>query len=178
MTVCTPLRVERVALRALRPVHTGMGAARSARARLSGPVLVAGVGGATTSAVRPGDVVVATEVRGAGAPRPCESVEFLVDALRELGLTVHSGPIVSSRRLVTGSARGRLGDALAVDMESAWLATDGPFAVLRVIVDTPDHPLVRPGTLARGITALRTLRRTAPAIRRWVARTHPAQEVS
>jgi 4-hydroxy-3-methylbut-2-en-1-yl diphosphate reductase len=61
---------------------------------------------------------------------------------------------------------------LAVDTESAWLApTDPtvPFAVVRAVVDTPDHPLVRPGTLTRGIAALRSLRRAAPAIAAWCA---------
>ena len=62
--------------------------------------------------------------------------------------------------------------ALAVDTESAWLAPeDGatPFAVVRAVVDTPDHPLLRPGTVTRGIAALAALRRAAPVIAAWCA---------
>jgi 4-hydroxy-3-methylbut-2-enyl diphosphate reductase len=57
-------------------------------------------------------------------------------------------------------------------MESAWLAPSGrPFAVLRAVVDTADHPLWRPGTLARGMRGLRALSRALPAIDEWAAAT-------
>ena len=73
--LCAPLRVEQAALRGtgLRVVHTGMGPRRAAAtaATLGGdPVLVAGVGGALAPGIRPGDVVVASEVRLAAAPTP------------------------------------------------------------------------------------------------------------
>jgi 4-hydroxy-3-methylbut-2-enyl diphosphate reductase len=61
-------------------------------------------------------------------------------------------------------------------MESGWLAAGaggGPFAVVRAVVDTPSLPLVRPGTLVRGFTALRSLRRAAPALRDWFAAARP-----
>src|SRR5690606_17931815 len=51
-------------------------------------------------------------------------------------------------------------------------AGGGPFAVVRAIVDTPDHPLWRPGTVIRGFRALRALRRAAPAIAPWAAAAH------
>jgi hypothetical protein len=57
-------------------------------------------------------------------------------------------------------------------MESAVLAAVAgarPIAAVRVIVDTPAHPLSRPGTLWRGTTAWRTLRRLGPAVERWAA---------
>src|SRR5690606_7829898 len=38
---------------------------------------------------------------------------------------------------------------------------------------TPSAPLVHPGTPLRGLTALRVLRRAAPALRDWVAATGP-----
>jgi 4-hydroxy-3-methylbut-2-enyl diphosphate reductase len=133
---------------------------------------VAGVAGSLSVDVRPGDVVVASEIRGAGRSVPVPSATNLAGALRRLGLRVHVGPIVSSPRPVDGAARRDLAGtgALAVDMESAFLAPPtGPFAVVRTIVDSPDHPLWRPGTVFRGITALRALRRAAPAIAQWAA---------
>jgi 4-hydroxy-3-methylbut-2-enyl diphosphate reductase len=170
--VCTPLLVEKVAvgrLPGVRVVRTGMGP-RPALA--AGPALVAGVAGSLSAHVRPGDLVVASEVRAAGRSVPVRSAATLAGALRRLGLPVHVGPIVSSPKPVDGAARRELAGtgALAVDMESAYLAPPtGPFAVVRAIVDTPDHPLWRPGTVLRGIRALRTLRRAAPAIAEWVA---------
>jgi 4-hydroxy-3-methylbut-2-enyl diphosphate reductase LytB-like protein/phosphorylase superfamily protein len=173
--VCTPLLVEQLALGHLpgTPVRrTGMG---PRPALPDGPGLVAGVAGSLSVDVRPGDVVVASEVRGPGIPVPVPSAPMLAGALRRLGLRVHVGPIVSMTRPVDGAARRELAatGALAVDMESAFLApATGPFAVVRTIVDTPDHPLWRLGTVVRGITALRTLRRAAPAIAQWTAATN------
>ncbi|HEY2195708.1 MAG TPA: 4-hydroxy-3-methylbut-2-enyl diphosphate reductase [Actinomycetospora sp.] len=65
---------------------------------------------------------------------------------------------------------------LVVDTESAWLVPDdAPAAVVRAVVDTPDHPLVRPGTITRGIAALTALRRAAPAIAAWCAALGPRE---
>ncbi|MEV4619906.1 4-hydroxy-3-methylbut-2-enyl diphosphate reductase [Asanoa sp. NPDC049573] len=183
--ICVALGVER---RALRRAHTavlrvGMGPRRAAKAfRASGalggrPVLVAGVGGGLAPGVRPGDVVVATEVRGPdGSVRSCPSAPLLAAELRRLGLVVHLGPIASERRVAGRAARERLAatGALAVDTESIWLApTESPFAVVRVVVDTPSEPLLRPGTAARGIRALRRLRLAVPAIDAWADATGP-----
>jgi 4-hydroxy-3-methylbut-2-en-1-yl diphosphate reductase len=174
--VCTPLLVEQVALGRLpggaRVVRTGMG---PRPALPEGPAIVAGVAGSLSVDVRPADVVVASEVRGAGAPVAVPSAPLLAGALRRLGLRVHVGPIVSRPKPVDGAARDELAatGALAVDMESAYLApARGAFAVVRTIVDTPDHPLWRPGTVVRGIRALRALRRAAPAVAQWAAAAH------
>jgi 4-hydroxy-3-methylbut-2-enyl diphosphate reductase len=173
--VCTPLRIEQLALGQLpgtRVLRTGMG---PRTALPGGPALVAGVAGSLSMDVRPGDVVVASEVRGRGSPVAVWSAPMLAGALRRLGLRVHIGPIVSVTKPVDGSARRELAGtgALAVDMESAFLApATGPFAVVRTIVDTPDHPLWRPGTVWRGIRALRALRRATPAIAQWTAAAH------
>ena len=62
--------------------------------------------------------------------------------------------------------------ALAVDTESAYLAGCAPAGrtvALRAIVDTPDAPLLRAGTVWRGVAALRALRAAAPAIDQWAA---------
>jgi 4-hydroxy-3-methylbut-2-enyl diphosphate reductase len=174
--IAAPLWVEWAALRAGGvPVrHTGMGRDRSTRAAtaLAGrAVLVAGVAGGLAPQVRPGDVVVADEVRGhPDGPTRVASAPLLAAALRDVGLTVHIGPIVSEPRVTYGAARARLAEtgALAVDTETAWLFPAGaPFAAVRFIVDTADSPLWSFGIAARGIAALRALRRAAPALRDW-----------
>jgi 4-hydroxy-3-methylbut-2-enyl diphosphate reductase len=43
--------------------------------------------------------------------------------------------------------------------------------VVRAVVDTPEAPLYRPDTVVHGLTALRSLRRAAPALREWLAAT-------
>ncbi|HEY2947490.1 MAG TPA: 4-hydroxy-3-methylbut-2-enyl diphosphate reductase [Micromonosporaceae bacterium] len=180
--VCAALHVERVALRRARTpvVRTGLGPRRAARAAalLAGrPILVAGVGGGLGADVRPGDLVVATEVRGPdGARWPCPSAPLLAAELRRHGLTVHLGPIASRPRVVDGPTRRELAatGALAVDNESSWLAERaGPLAVVRAIVDTERAPLRHPGTALRGIRALRVLAQAAPAIDAWAAAAHP-----
>jgi 4-hydroxy-3-methylbut-2-en-1-yl diphosphate reductase len=170
--ICVPMRVEQFALRgaSARVIRTGMGPARS---RPLEGVLVAGVGGGLAAHVRAGDVVVATEVRGPdGLSAPCASADQLASDLRELGLTVHLGPIASATKVVSGAARATLAatGASAVDTESIWLAPapPAPYAVVRVITDTAEQPLLGWGILARGTTALRTLRRTRPALDAWV----------
>lgn len=177
--IATPLRIERAALRGARtPVRrTGMGPRRSQRsvAELRGAaVLVAGIGGGLAPQVRVGDLVVATEVVGGdGHAVACPSAPWLAERLRGLGLagTVHCGPIISGRRVITGAARMRLAatGALAVDMESAWLAPAGAaaFAVVRSISDTGARPLLHPGTISGVVIAVRGLRRTVPMLDAW-----------
>ncbi|HKS49903.1 MAG TPA: 4-hydroxy-3-methylbut-2-enyl diphosphate reductase [Amycolatopsis sp.] len=175
--VCAPLRLEAAALRVpgARVLHTGMGPRRSAEAaaRLGDtPAVLAGVAGAVTDRVRPGDLVVATEIDGPDGPVSPPSAPLLAAALRRHGLTVHTGPIACSETLVEGAERVRLAErgALAVDMESAGFATvPGPLAVVRSVVDTPGHPLWRPGTVWRGIAGLRSLRAAAPVLADWCA---------
>jgi 4-hydroxy-3-methylbut-2-enyl diphosphate reductase len=180
--VLAPLAVERRALSGrrspLRVVRTGMGAARSAAVDLRGvdAVLVAGVCGGLDPVVRPGDLMVASEARGRDGTVASPSAPLLTTALRRLGLTVHMGPIWSSERVVDGAARRRLAGtgALAVDLESAPLglaAAGRPFAAVRAVVDTAEHPLWRIGTVWRGIAALRALRRAVPALDQWARAT-------
>ena len=77
------------------------------------------------------------------------------------------GRIAGLRRSVALARTG----ALAVDMESAWLAPAAagrPFAVVRVVLDTPAHEICRSlATLAGGLAAWRALRRAAPALALW-----------
>jgi 4-hydroxy-3-methylbut-2-enyl diphosphate reductase len=249
-TVCVPLAVERLALRGALPgcrvLAIGMGPRRAAAAAraaglsaamgtAAGGVLLAGVAGGLDPGLRPGDLVVATEIRAVeiralkfgaaqvgaveGAVTPVPSAPQLAGAIRRLGLPVHLGPVASTPTLTTGAARARLAatGALAVEMEAAALAAalglaeagaaeagaaeigaaevgaaaptpdpaaalapeptlglaaapgQVPFAVVRAVVDTADHPLLRPGTPARALRALANLRRAAPAIQQWAA---------
>jgi len=178
--LCAPMTVERIALRRARTevVRTGMGPGRSRRsaAALRGrPVLVAGVCGGLAPQVRAGDVVVATEVRGPdGRVVACPSAPMLAGALRRLGMTVHLGPMVSTPRVETGTAAVRelvATGALGVDTESYWLAPTGgePFAVVRVVTDSPTEPLLHPGIVRRGAAGLARLRRCVPVLDAWAA---------
>ncbi|WP_323182742.1 4-hydroxy-3-methylbut-2-enyl diphosphate reductase [Aldersonia sp. NBC_00410] len=176
-TVCTPLRSEYAALRGRVAVpvrRTGRGPDR--RLPAAGPVLVAGVAGALGTTLRPGDVVVASELRTRTDTLISPAAVLLAAELRRLGLPTHLGPLLSTDRVVDGKARSAAAatGAIAVDTESAFLAAQAPAGqtvALRTIVDTPESPLLRPGTAWRGYSALRMLRAAAPAIDAWAAAT-------
>jgi 4-hydroxy-3-methylbut-2-enyl diphosphate reductase len=182
LAVLAPLRVEVLALRwglrEARVVRTGAGPqrAQSAALRMSRTadraLAVAGVCGAIDEDLRPGDVVVASELQGGAGARKLASGEALVEALRELGISAQFGPIRSEPRIARGAAREGLREtgAIAVDTESRWLAEAAgqrPFAVLRVVVDTPERELLHLRTIPNGIRALAALRRAAPALEAW-----------
>lgn len=184
LVVAAPLRLEAMAVRRglrVEPViRTGMGPARAARAvpRLlaakPSALAVAGVAGALTGELCPGDVVVATEIRSVDGTVACPTAPLLATALRGQGLKVHIGPIIATDHIVHGRERAVLaaGGALAVDMESAVLALgagDGSYVVVRAIVDTPNRPLLHPATVAGSIKALRSLARIGPALRSWAS---------
>jgi 4-hydroxy-3-methylbut-2-enyl diphosphate reductase len=135
--------------------------------------------------LRPGDVVVASEVRGTHGRTVLRAGAPLVAELRKLGLRVRSGPMLTRDRLVGGvdereqlSATG----ALVIDMESADLAAAFtrrgiPVAVVRVVVDTATVPLLRPQTVRAGAKALHTLRRIGPVLQRWADLAGPREVV-
>ncbi|MFB7127193.1 1-hydroxy-2-methyl-2-butenyl 4-diphosphate reductase [Kitasatospora xanthocidica] len=167
-------------------VRTGVGRRRAGLAvrRLLGSapsgygaVVVAGFGAALGPGVLPGDVVAADGVRDAeGHLYPLDSGAELTRALKERGLTVHTGVHHTADHVVRGIERRalHLQGALAVDMEAAAVLAALrevrpvlPAAVLRVVVDTPEHELLRPGTLPAGVRAWRTLRATVPALVDW-----------
>jgi 4-hydroxy-3-methylbut-2-en-1-yl diphosphate reductase len=184
LAVLTPLWLEARAVRPALPgaeiVRCGVGPKRAqacARA-LAGRVTpdsmlaVAGVCGSLDARYVPGDVIVATELRGNGAPRLLESAKPLARALEALGAHVHLGPILSVDHGVRAAEREslRATGAIAVDMESAWLAELGepiPFAVLRVVSDSPGQELFSPRIVVNGLRALRSLRAAAPALAVW-----------
>jgi 4-hydroxy-3-methylbut-2-enyl diphosphate reductase len=137
-------------------------------------VVVAGVGGGVSPELRAGDVVVASEVRDDVGRTVLRAAAPLVAALRQQGLRVHIGPMVSTDHIVTGPEREQLArtGALAVDMESSAVVRalptrDLPVAVVRVIVDTAYTPLGRLRTVGAGAKALRVLRRIGPSLRVW-----------
>jgi 4-hydroxy-3-methylbut-2-enyl diphosphate reductase len=205
LVVVTALRSEYEALRGRVPgarlERCGMGPARvsSWLPRLAAldpaAVVVAGVAGGLDPALRPGDIVVASEVRDHMGRAMLRETAPLVAELRRMGLRVHTGPVVSRDHVVSSRAdRERLfaTGALAVDMESAAIvramhgetgshvidaANPRPVAVVRVVVDTAASPLMRPATITNGAQALWTLRRTAPALRRWADLARPRRVV-
>ncbi|MFE9728781.1 1-hydroxy-2-methyl-2-butenyl 4-diphosphate reductase [Streptomyces sp. NPDC005794] len=127
--------------------------------------------------MHPGDLVVAEETRDAGGTTACTGTGLLVDALVRAvpGRTVHTGPLNGSGHVVRGPERAglRATGAIAVDMESAATLRTAvrtgprPVAAVRVVVDAPEHELVRIGTVRGGISAFRVLRAVLPAFHEW-----------
>ncbi|MFF4287817.1 1-hydroxy-2-methyl-2-butenyl 4-diphosphate reductase [Streptomyces sp. NPDC001633] len=163
-----PQAAERALADALRD---GAGTARS-------PVVASGFCAGLAPGMRPGDVVVAEATRDhrPGLPDvPCRDNGPLVGALRQRGLTVHHGLLRGSDHVVRGAERAELhaSGAIAVDMESAATlrtaqrAGARPVAAVRVVVDAPEHELVRIGTVRGGISAFRVLRSVLPVFYEW-----------
>jgi 4-hydroxy-3-methylbut-2-en-1-yl diphosphate reductase len=184
LRVLAALRIEGYALGG-DVLLSGMGPDKARRAtqrhgaRLAGDVAVAvaGVSGALDPTLRPGDVVVATELRttDTDAVRPVPAARLLAADLAARGLRVRSGPIVSSPTFVKADERAALGrtGALAVDMESAWFAEAlgaGPLCVVRTIADTTSGNIVRGGP-----PALRSLMGVRPSLERWARASGPRQ---
>lgn len=193
--VVSALGIEALAVRSaapgLRVRTTGMGprkAMDAVPALLEDPaaaLMVVGFGGGLPRDSRFCDVVVASEViaidgKGmpAGEPIACAMAEALQDALSGHGLPTCRGTVASVREIVTGHARERMlgSGAIAVDMESAWVAQAArgrPFAVVRLLSDTPEHELrqrlpVGPPlpTVANSLRALWRLRAVAAVLGR------------
>ncbi|GAA2087616.1 4-hydroxy-3-methylbut-2-enyl diphosphate reductase [Actinomadura alba] len=190
LLICTALGIEARALRRGLPgdpaevtlIRTGMGPVRARRAGALlpgfGALAVAGVGGALDEDLRPGEVLVASEVRFGGRVVPCPSAALLAGELVRAGMRAQIGPLVTSDHVVTGAERRRLSaaGARAVDMEAgplAGAAAGRPFAAVRVIVDTPNHAMLGPHTLTGGLAARRTLARVGPVLVRWAAAAGP-----
>lgn len=176
-------------------LRTGMGpraAERSVGRALERPgmeraaVLATGFCAGLVPGMHPGDLVVAEETRDPHGVVTCTGTALLAEALARAapGRTVHTGALTGSDHVVRGQERAQLRatGAIAVDMESAatlWAATRGdgsppeppeggrPVAAVRVIVDAPEHELVRIGTVRGGISAFRVLRAVLPAFYDW-----------
>ncbi|MFK0259964.1 1-hydroxy-2-methyl-2-butenyl 4-diphosphate reductase [Streptomyces angustmyceticus] len=142
------------------------------------PVVASGFCAGLAPGMRPGDVVVAEATRDHHADAPetlCHDNGPLLRALRQRGLTVHTGLLRGSDHVVRGAERAALhaAGAVAVDMESAATlraarrAGSRPVAAVRVVVDAPEHELVRIGTVRGGISAFRVLRSVFPVFYEW-----------
>ncbi|CAM5574138.1 Putative lipoprotein OS=Streptomyces glaucescens OX=1907 GN=SGLAU_28295 PE=4 SV=1 [Streptomyces glaucescens] len=167
-------------------LRTGMGpkaAERSVARVLADPalagaaVLATGFCAGLAPGMHPGDLVVAEETREPRGGTPCVGTDLLVEELLRAapGRTVHTGPVTGSDHVVRGPERADLlaTGAIAVDMESAATllsavrAGERPVAAVRVVVDAPEHELVRIGTVRGGISAFRVLRSVLPAFFEW-----------
>jgi 4-hydroxy-3-methylbut-2-en-1-yl diphosphate reductase len=193
LVVLAPLSVEASAVRAGAPwarvEKIGMGPKRATRSAqlvqgsAGNAILIAGFCGALDPDLEPGDVVLATELRGPTGTHVCEDTTILEGVLRRGGLRVRRGPIASSQRLVLRERRRTLqrSGALAVDMESAWLAPavrGEPLVTLRVVLDTHRHELHRPlRTLQAAAMAYRTLRRACALVHDWAQALGPREIV-
>jgi 4-hydroxy-3-methylbut-2-enyl diphosphate reductase len=188
VVMLAPMSVEAHAVRAGAPwaqvQKIGIGpkrALRSVAAPVRGrAVFIAGFCGALDDSLEPGDVVLASELRDpAGESLRAADPSILAGVLRRGGMRVHVGPIASSEKIVRGERRRQLQrtGALAVDMESVWLAPavrDRPLITLRVVLDTGTRELHRPlRTLSGAATAYRALRRAAALAEEW---THAVDE--
>jgi nucleoside phosphorylase len=169
LLIACALSIERLALRggARHPVtvlRTGMGPHNAERAVLDAlgeqpesVVVASGFCAGLAPGMHPGDLVVAAVTRAVP------------------GRAVHTGPLTGSDHVVRGHERAELRatGALAVDMESAAtlraaLSTGTrPVAAVRVVVDAPEHELLRIGTVRGGISAFRVLRAVLPAFFEW-----------
>jgi 4-hydroxy-3-methylbut-2-enyl diphosphate reductase len=193
--VVSPLGVEAFAVRSaasgLRVRTTGMGPRRALDAvpgLLADPaaaLVVLGFGGGLAAGSKLCEVVVASKVltidehgRRAGQSVSCEAATALASALGEQGIEVRGGVVASVEQIIVGDARARMerSGAVAVDMESAWVARAAkgrPFTVVRVLSDTPERELRRRlpvgpplPTVVDGLRAMSTLRQVGAALGR------------
>ncbi|MER7175287.1 1-hydroxy-2-methyl-2-butenyl 4-diphosphate reductase [Streptomyces mesophilus] len=195
LLIACALGIEKLALRsgdrsgAAGPVtvlRTGMGPKAAERAvgrtladrGLRGAAVIAtGFCAGLAPGMHPGDLVVAEHTVDDRGSTPCEGTELLVKELVKAvpGRTVHTGPLTGSAHVVRGHERAELlaKGSIAVDMESAatlHTARAGgshPVAAVRVVVDAPEHELVRISTVRGGISAFRVLRSVLPAFYEW-----------
>lgn len=187
--VAAPLALEQALIRSgargARVRKTGMGpekslaAAERLRDEPAHGLIVLGFCGGLDAQSRPGEVIVAEQVWASDdeghelVRAECHGAERLTGALLDAGLTVRQGPIVGVGKIATGERREQLraAGALAVDMESAWLAAGAagrPFAVVRVVLDSPSHELFRLQAVGGALKAAQALRRaSAVALQDW-----------
>ncbi len=134
--------------------RAGVRLARWHGAREGSSVVVCGLAGALTPSLRPGTILVP---EWAGLPdgrvMRCDPalVHALAAAARALGFQPNTGPLLTARSLVVGTARddwARRG-FVAADMETGLLtARNLRVATVRVVLDSPDrgisHEWLRP----------------------------------
>jgi 4-hydroxy-3-methylbut-2-enyl diphosphate reductase len=176
VTVLTALRLEAVAVGGT-VVRMGMGHGKAtatgsrlaptlARGR---PLAIVGIAGGLEPGLQPGQLVVADALHPPDGQDPLtlDHAGAVADELRTMGRHVRVGAVACSTSIVHGAARAELarGGALAVEMESVWLARavpDHPLVVVRAVGDTENH-----GFVSGNIKALMALRGLRPALENW-----------
>jgi 4-hydroxy-3-methylbut-2-en-1-yl diphosphate reductase len=188
LLIAAPMRIEaalissatlraRVRKTGMGPVHSKAAAAALAHERAQGLLVLGFCGGLDDTSV-PGEVIVAEEVYAAvdeghaEEPIRCAATHELIPLLAGRGMKVRPGRIACVSRLALGERRRKLheGGAIAVDMESVWLAAGAagrPFAVVRIVLDSPNHELLRPRAAVGAVRAALALRRVAVALHEW-----------
>ena len=142
-------------------------------------MLVLGFCGGLDESSVPGEVIVAEQVYAAAdenhAEQPilCDLATPLLGRLTGLGMKVRTGRVVCVSKLALGERRAQLHaeGAIAVDMESVWLAAGArgrPFGVVRVVLDSPSHELMRPQAVGGALRAAIALRKVAGALHDWL----------
>jgi 4-hydroxy-3-methylbut-2-en-1-yl diphosphate reductase len=163
----------------VRVIGPGLAQARRQAAALCGEAFsmmaVVGAGAGLANDLTPGDLVVATEVRGEHAATRCAAAPLLAGELRRAGLPARSGAAVTVGRLSQGPEAERLaaGGALVADDGSAPLAAAAggrPVAVISAVSGT-DRP--RAGQDAPPYSW--SLQAAGQALARWAAAGGPRQ---
>jgi len=110
------------------------------------PVALAGVAAALADELRPGDLVVATELRtvAPATSRALPGAALLASEIRRVGLGVRTGPVVSLPSQLPASERAALAasGAVALDTGSAFVMQSfgpNPVAVVCSIADPAEH---------------------------------------
>lgn len=163
------LRVSRFGIGAKAAEVTAQQLLRSA----ADPIVLLGFSGALDPTLRPGDVVVATELGLVGEDKTvalCDAEALAAELRGEIG-RVLAAPIVTSRKLVYGDearVKAAAGGAVAVDMESWYFAplVDRGFAVVRAIVDVPGREVRSWSTPLAALHAARSLARAGRLVDR------------
>jgi 4-hydroxy-3-methylbut-2-enyl diphosphate reductase len=176
VTVLAALRLEALAIGG--PVLVvGMGHAKAGASatRLADrlapgqPLAVVGIAGGLEPTLEPGQLVVADALHPPDGTDPIAlpHAAAVAAALQAHGRHVRVGAVACSTSIVHGAARAELarGGALAVEMESVWLARalgGHPLVVVRAVGDTERH-----GFVLGNLRALAALRHLRPALDRW-----------
>jgi 4-hydroxy-3-methylbut-2-enyl diphosphate reductase len=178
LLVLAPLRFEANAVRrglresTSRVVRTGMrgGKAEPSQWGTFGGMVVMGTSAALAADLKPGDLIVATEVTDGERTVKLPGADMIAGELRRAGLSARAGKVRTVSSLVKSSQRSLLAadGSLVADMESLPLvagAAGRPVAVIRAVSDGG----VGPGMVAGGLAALRSLRLAAPVAEAWAA---------
>jgi hypothetical protein len=137
----------RLAIRRTGVTWAGVRLNRWQGAPAGGIVVLCGLAGALTSALRPGDVLVPEWVGlpdGRSQHADAALAGALLLAAHRMGFRTHTGPLLTAPSLVVDRARHTWAQEgfVAVDMETGLLAGKGlRIAAVRVVLDSPAREL-------------------------------------